>query len=203
MTNKLQIENLQAHPDFVHLSTLAGVKIDLRYATTDNFVGRDMYAPFDCAWLHKQAANALKQALTALKSVRPDLSFVVLDALRPQRVQVQMFNALVGTGLEMYVANPARGSIHSFGMAVDISLIDENGAQLDMGTGFDELVDMSQPELEAQFLASGKLNQAQLDNRHLLRDVMQGAGFFGINSEWWHFDCGDRNVVRAEFTRVE
>ena len=203
MTNKLQIENLQDHPDFVHLSTLAGVKIDLRYATTDNFVGRDMYAPFDCAWLHKQAANALKQALTALKSVRPDLSFVVLDALRPQRVQVQMFNALVGTGLEMYVANPARGSIHSFGMAVDISLIDEKGEQLDMGTGFDELVDMSQPELEAQFLAAGKLNQAQLDNRHLLRDVMQGAGFFGINSEWWHFDCGDRNVVRAEFTRVE
>jgi zinc D-Ala-D-Ala dipeptidase len=203
MTNKLQIENLQDHPDFVHLSTLAGVKIDLRYATSDNFVGRDMYAPFDCAWLHKHAANALKQALTALKSVRPDLSFVVLDALRPQRVQVQMFNALVGTGLEMYVANPARGSIHSFGMAVDISLIDENGAQLDMGTGFDELVDMSQPELEAQFLASGKLNQTQLDNRHLLRDVMQGAGFFGINSEWWHFDCGDRNVVRAEFTRVE
>ena len=203
MTNKLQIENLQDHPDFVHLSTLAGVKIDLRYATTDNFVGRDMYAPFDCAWLHKQAANALKQALTALKSVRPDLSFVVLDALRPQRVQVQMFNALVGTGLEMYVANPARGSIHSFGMAVDISLIDEKGEQLDMGTGFDELVDMSQPELETQFLAAGKLNQAQLDNRHLLRDVMQGAGFFGINSEWWHFDCGDRNVVRAEFTRVE
>ena len=203
MTNKLQIENLQDHPDFVHLSTLAGVKIDLRYATTDNFVGRDMYAPFDCAWLHKQAANALKQALTALKSVRPDLSFVVLDALRPQRVQVQMFNALVGTGLEMYVANPARGSIHSFGMAVDLSLIDEQGAQLDMGTGFDELVDMSQPELETQFLAAGKLNQAQLDNRHLLRDVMQGAGFFGINSEWWHFDCGDRNVVRAEFTRVE
>ena len=187
----------------MYLSTLAGVKIDLRYATTDNFVGRDMYAPFDCAWLHKQAANALKQALTALKSVRPDLSFVVLDALRPQRVQVQMFNALVGTGLEMYVANPARGSIHSFGMAVDISLIDEKGEQLDMGTGFDELVDMSQPELETQFLAAGKLNQAQLDNRHLLRDVMQGAGFFGINSEWWHFDCGDRNVVRAEFTRVE
>ncbi len=203
MTNKLQIENLQDHPDFVHLSTLAGVKIDLRYATTDNFVGRDMYAPFDCAWLHKQAANALKQALTALKSVRPDLSFVVLDALRPQRVQVQMFNALAGTGLEMYVANPARGSIHSFGMAVDLSLIDEKGEQLDMGTGFDELVDMSQPELEAQFLAAGKLNQAQLDNRHLLRDVMQGAGFFGINSEWWHFDCGDRNVVRAEFMRVE
>lgn len=203
MTKTVAIENLHGHPDFVHLSTLSGVKIDLRYATTDNFVGRDMYAPFDCAWLHKQAAHALEQGLTALKSLRPDLSFVVLDALRPQRVQVQMFNALVGTGLEMYVANPARGSIHSFGMAVDISLIDEKGEQLDMGTGFDELVDMSQPELEAQFLAAGHLNQTQLDNRHLLRDVMQGAGFFGINSEWWHFDCGDRNVVRAEFTRVE
>jgi zinc D-Ala-D-Ala dipeptidase len=203
MTNTLQIENLHGHPDFVHLSTLVGMKIDLRYATTDNFVGRNMYAPFDCAWLHKQAANALKQSLAALKSVRPDLGLVVLDALRPHRVQVQMWDSLQGSGLEMYLANPARGSIHSYGMAVDISLIDEAGTQLDMGTGFDELTAMSQPQLEPQFLAAGKLSPAQLNNRHLLRDVMQGAGFFGINSEWWHFDCGDRNVVRSEFTRVE
>lgn len=203
MTNTLQIENLHGHLDFVHLSTLAGVKIDLRYASSDNFVGRDMYSPFDCAWLHKQAANALEQALAALKSVRPDLSFVVLDALRPHRVQVQMWDVLQGSGLEMYLADPARGSIHSFGMAVDISLIDEAGVHLDMGTGFDELVDLSQPLLEAQFFAAGKLAQTQLDNRHLLRNAMQSAGFFGIDSEWWHFDYGDRNIVRAEYTRVE
>jgi zinc D-Ala-D-Ala dipeptidase len=203
MTNTLEIEKLHGHPDFIHLSTLAGVKIDLRYATSDNFVGRDMYSPFDCAWLHKQAANALKQSLAALKSVRPDLGFVVLDALRPHRVQVQMWDSLQGTGLEMYLANPARGSIHSYGMAVDISLIDETGTQLDMGTGFDELTEMSQPKLETQFVAAGKLSQGQLNNRHLLRDVMQGAGFSGIDSEWWHFDCGDRDIVRSEFTRVE
>ena len=59
MTNTVKIEHLATDSSFVHLSTIAGIKVDLRYATSNNFVGQDMYAPFDCAWLHQTAANDL------------------------------------------------------------------------------------------------------------------------------------------------
>jgi D-alanyl-D-alanine dipeptidase len=102
----------------------------------------------------------------------------------------------------MYLADPARGSIHSFGMAVDATIVDETGRELDMGTGFDDMTTLSHPALEGEMLATGRLAPAQAANRQLLRDAMFGAGFVGINTEWWHFDCGDREAVRACFTRV-
>jgi D-alanyl-D-alanine dipeptidase len=137
-----------------------------------------------------------------LAARQPGLTPLVLDALRPQRVQQQLWDALDGTGLRMYLADPARGSIHSFGMALDITLLDEAGRELDMGTGFDDLSERSHPALEADLLARGGLTAAQVANRQLLRDAMRHAGFVGINSEWWHFDCGDRDLVRRTFRRV-
>ena len=71
-----------------------------------------------------------------------------------------------------------------------------------MGTGFDDMTELSHPALEEGFLARGDLTQQQVANRQLLRDAMVQAGFVGIKTEWWHFDCGDRNVVRATFARV-
>jgi D-alanyl-D-alanine dipeptidase len=71
-----------------------------------------------------------------------------------------------------------------------------------MGTGFDDLTELSHPALEEGFLRSGALSAAQLANRRLLREGMLRAGFVGINTEWWHFDCGDRNLVRQTFRRV-
>jgi D-alanyl-D-alanine dipeptidase len=126
----------------------------------------------------------------------------VLDALRPQRVQQQLWNVLAGTGLQAYLADPARGSIHSFGMAVDVTLAGAGGLELDMGTGFDDMTPLSHPALEARFLASGELRHEHAANRRLLRDAMAHGGFVGIDSEWWHFDCGDRDLVRRTFRRV-
>ena len=137
-----------------------------------------------------------------LAAQRPGVTALVLDALRPQRVQQQLWDALAGTDLQMYLADPVRGSIHSFGMALDITLLDERGRELDMGTGFDDLSQRSHPALEPQLLASGELTREQVANRQLLRDAMRQAGFQGINTEWWHFDCGDRVDVRKRFTRV-
>ena len=195
-------EDVAGHPAFRHLSTIAGIAVDLRYATPNNFVGRDLYSPYDCAWLHRDAAAALERVVAWLKERRPDCTPLVLDALRPQRVQQQLWDALAGTDLQMYLADPQRGSIHSFGMALDVTLLDEAGRELDMGTGFDDMTLLSHPALEARFLASGELTAAQAANRQLLRDAMVQAGFVGINTEWWHFDCGDRNVVRQTFRRV-
>lgn len=198
----LPSEEIAGHPAFRHLSTIAGIAVDLRYATPHNFVGRDLYSPYDCAWLHVEAAAALERVVAWLSVKRPGCTPVVLDALRPQRVQQQLWDALAGTGLQLYLADPERGSIHSFGMALDITILDEAGRELDMGTGFDDMTELSHPALEARFLASGALSPAQAANRQLLRDAMFQAGFVGINTEWWHFDCGDRNRVRQTFRRV-
>jgi D-alanyl-D-alanine dipeptidase len=198
----LASEDVAASPDFRHLNSIAGIAIDLRYATSNNFVGRDLYSPYDCAWLHVDAAEALEKAVAWLAQQRPDYTALVLDALRPQRVQQQLWDALAGTGLQMYLADPARGSIHSYGMALDITLLDEAGQELDMGTGFDDMTDLSHPALEEGFLAAGQLTEAQVANRRLLREAMLGAGFLGIRTEWWHFDCGDRELVRATYRRV-
>ena len=195
-------EDIAGDPAFRHLSTIAGIAVDLRYATVDNFVGRDLYSPYDCAWLHRDAASALERVVAWLRAERPDCTPLVLDALRPQRVQQELWDALEGTELRSYLANPQRGSIHSFGMALDITLLDADGRELDMGTGFDDMTELSHPALEARFLASGELGAEQVQNRQLLRDAMFQAGFVGINSEWWHFDCGDRNLVRQTFQRV-
>ncbi|WP_322402504.1 M15 family metallopeptidase [Massilia luteola] len=200
--NTIASEDIAGHPEFRHLSTIAGIAVDLRYATPANFIGRDLYSPYDCAWLHRDAAGALERVVAWLHERRPGCTPLVLDALRPQRVQQQLWDALAGTGLQMYLANPERGSIHSFGMALDITILDEQGRELDMGTGFDDMTALSHPALEERFVASGELTAVQIANRQLLRGAMFQAGFVGINTEWWHFDCGDRNVVRATFRRV-
>ena len=202
MSPTLPVESIANHPDFRPLASIAGIEVDLRYATANNFVGRDLYSPLDCAWLHRHAAVGLEKTLRWLALSRPDVRLLVLDALRPQRVQEQLWAALQGTDLLGYLANPVRGSIHSFGMAVDITLVDRNGNELDMGTPFDDLSERSHPALEDTMLARGELSAEQIANRRLLRDAMIHGGFIGISSEWWHFDCGDRNVVRAEYTRV-
>lgn len=202
MTHSLAIESIATCPDFRHLSTIAGIQVDLRYATPGNFVGRDLYSPFDCAWLHRDAAAALERIVAWLAVRRPGATVLILDALRPQRVQEELWAALDGTDLRGYLAEPSRGSIHSFGMAVDITLLDEAGQEFDMGTGFDDLTDRSQPMREQEMLARGEITQAHIDNRQLLRDAMAHAGFVGINSEWWHYDCGDRELVRKTYRRV-
>ena len=198
----LQLEAVSSDPQFRHLSSIAGIAVDLRYATPDNFVGRDLYSPIDCAWLHRDAAVALEKAVAWLGERRPDHHLLVLDALRPQRVQQQLWDALQGTELLGYIAEPSRGSIHSFGMALDITIVGPDGQELDMGTGFDDLSERSHPSLEVVLLEKGEITEEQVGHRRLLRDAMFQAGFFGINSEWWHFDCGDRVLVRQTYTRV-
>lgn len=198
----LQLEAVGSDPQFRHLSSIAGIAVDLRYATPDNFVGRDLYSPIDCAWLHRDAAAALERAVAWLAAQRPDHHLLVLDALRPQRVQQQLWDALQGTELLGYIAEPSRGSIHSFGMALDITIVGPDGQELDMGTGFDDLSERSHPALELVLLEKGEITKEQVEHRRLLRDAMFQAGFFGINSEWWHFDCGDRVLVRQTYTRV-
>jgi D-alanyl-D-alanine dipeptidase len=195
-------EEIAAQAEFRHLSTVPGIAVDLRYAGPNNFVGVDLYGAFDCAWLHRLAAEGLERAAQRLSREAPDHRLLVLDALRPHRVQLRLWDHLDGTDLRQYVADPARGSIHSFGMAVDATLLGPDGRELDMGTGFDEMTELSHPRLEEEHLASGKLTPAQRGNRELLRGVLCRSGFQGISNEWWHFEMLDRQHVRKHFRRV-
>jgi D-alanyl-D-alanine dipeptidase len=195
-------EDIASHPDFRALASLPDIEVDLRYAGPDNFVGRSVYGGLDCAWLRREAAEALVNASQWLARQRPGYRLLVLDALRPQRVQEALYAELAGTPLALYLAHPERGSIHSFGMAVDLTVLDPQGAEVDMGTGFDEMTLISHPDHEAEHLALGLLTAAQVTERGWLRAAMRQAGFHGISTEWWHFDFGDRVAVRRDLPRV-
>ena len=199
----MRCEDIASHPEFRHLSAIPGLAVDLRYASERNFVGHDLYGALDCAWLHRDAAAGLEHAVGHLARVAPGYRLLVLDALRPHRVQIELWDFLDGTGLREYVADPARGSIHSFGMAVDATLLDPRGRELDMGTGYDEMNELSHPQFESQYLASGELTPVQHQHRELLRAALHAGGFRGINNEWWHFELGDRREVRERFLRVD
>jgi D-alanyl-D-alanine dipeptidase len=199
----MRCEDIATHPDFRRLSSIAGISVDLRYAGVHNFVGRNLYGALDCGWLHRLAATGVEQAVAQLASEAPGHRLLVLDALRPHRVQVLLWDFLDGTDLREYVADPARGSIHSFGMALDATLLDASGRELDMGSGFDEMTELSHPRLEARHLASGELTPTQVRNRELLRRALTAGGFNGVDNEWWHFDMLDRSHVRQHFTRVD
>lgn len=199
----IRCEDIGAHPDFRPLRSLQGVSHDLRYAGTDNFAGRVLYRGLDCAWLRREAAAGLEAAAAWLDQARPGFRLLVLDALRPQRVQQSIWADVAGTLAQAYFADPARGSIHTFGMAVDVTLLDGRGRERDMGSGYDEMSLRSHPELDAEHLALGALSAAQVAERGWLRAAMARGGFRTIATEWWHFDFGDREAVRRELPRVE
>ena len=198
----IRCEDVPAHPAFRRLDDLPGIDVDLRYAGVDNFAGRVLYAGLDCGWIRREAADGLERAAAWLAQVRPGWRLVVLDALRPQRVQQAIWDDIQGTPMEPYFAHPGRGSIHSFGMAVDVTLRDEHGVELDMGSGYDEMTPASHPELHAEHLALGVLRAGQLQARGWLHAAMRRGGFQGIATEWWHFDFGDREAVRLQVPRV-
>jgi zinc D-Ala-D-Ala dipeptidase len=198
----IRCEDIAQHPDFRSLASIDGLAVDLRYAGTNNFSDRVLYDKMDCAWLRREAAEGLELAVAWLLMQRPGYRLLVLDALRPQRIQEAIWAQASGTPMEMYFANPEAGSVHSYGMAVDVTLLDPKGHECDMGTGFDAMTLASHPVLHAEHLAMGVLKTAHIVERGWLSAAMSRSGFRGISTEWWHFDFGDRDAVRRHFPRV-
>jgi zinc D-Ala-D-Ala dipeptidase len=154
-------------------------------------------------FLHPIAADKLRGAVDNLARERPGWRLLVFDGLRPNRIQRLLWEAVKGTPQQPYVGDPTIGSIHAYGFAVDLSLADEGGREIDMGTPFDDFSPLSEPQREAEFLAAGRLTARQVENRALLRRVMTEAGFHPLPLEWWHFDALPPAEVRARFTLVE
>jgi len=177
--------------------------VELKYATADNFLGRNVYGSLSRCYLVREAALKLAEAQKRLTALKPGWRLKIFDGARPRRIQTAMWEIVKGTPQQPFVANPETGSMHNHGAAVDLSLVDEAGRELDMGTPFDYFGDLSQPRWEEKFLEEGKLAAAQVANRRLLRTVMSEAGFLPISNEWWHFDAFPKDEVRRRFKIIE
>ncbi len=160
----------------VDVATLgAGIIVDLRYATSDNFLGTRLYDGRS-AWL--LAPAAAKLAVAAAHAATDGRSIVVLDAYRPLSAQALMWAARPEPG---FVAPPERGSNHNRGAAVDVTLADTDGRELPMPSAFDEFSE------RASHAYSGGPPDA-LANRDALRSYMERAGFVAYEAEWWHYN---------------
>jgi len=180
----------------------SGIQLDLKYSTENNFLGEDVYGDLDKCLLQKEIALKLKQAQENLKKKYPDYNLLVFDCARPVSVQERMKQIVSDSDKNSYIADPGK-SLHNFGAAVDLTIANSAGKQLDMGTEFDFLGKLSQPQLEHKFLDTGKLTWDQIANRELLRSVMTSAGFSGINKEWWHFNGVLLDQAQQNYNLVE
>jgi D-alanyl-D-alanine dipeptidase len=187
----------------VSIADIPGIVLNLRYKTSDNFMGEDLYKEYSGDYLHEDAAAKLQKAAEILSQTKPGWKLRVLDALRPREIQQKMWDKVKGTASSKYVADPKLGSGHSYGMSVDVTLEDEHGKILDMGTEFDDFTPLAQPRNEGLYLRNGKLSKAQYDNRQLLRRIMKQAGFGSLLQEWWHFNARGIKTIKSRYRVIE
>ena len=150
------------------------VMIELVYATERNFTGQPIYRRGTC-YLHPETAGLLRQAVMLAAPL--GLGFKIFDGYRPTEAQWALWNH---TPDPSFVADPRRGSPHSRGAAIDLTLVDSSGHELDMGTKFDQFSEKSHHGSQAVSLAAQK-------NRVLLLGLMTLAGFDHYRLEWWHY----------------
>jgi zinc D-Ala-D-Ala dipeptidase len=197
------LARLASDKSYADVSNLPNVHVSLRYASENNFMGKNVYGDFHSCFLHQVAADKFRQAAGALQKEHPGWRFLIFDCLRPRSLQEKLFAVVKGTAQQPYVADPRTGSLHNYGFAIDLSLEDQNGHELNMGTHFDDFTALSQPDHERQYLEAGKLTKEQLDNRLVLRGIMQRAGFTQLPIEWWHYDALSKEEVKGHYKVVE
>jgi len=180
----------------------AELRVELTYATTKNFMKRNVYGSLRRCYLQPEAARLLATASRELRRLRPDLRLLVHDCARPLRVQRLMWKLVVGTPSQPYVADPRRGSMHNLGAAVDLTLAGRDGKPLDLGGAFDLSGPTAEPGLELARRKAGTLSAEQWANRLLLRLVMVKAGFIPLVNEWWHFDSATVPETRKRYRLI-
>ena len=159
---------------------------DLRYATENNFTGQVLYPCGRCL-LRPAVAGALLAVLEDLRSQGYGLK--LFDCYRPHSVQVQLWET---TPDRRYVTDPAKGSMHNRGAAVDLTLTDLNGRELGMGTGYDYFGREAWHSYE-------QLPDSILQRRKILKAAMQAHGFAGIRTEWWHYSYRRASFPLSDF----
>jgi D-alanyl-D-alanine dipeptidase len=180
------------------------IRVVMMYNSPTNFLGKSFYKGLDQCYLNCEAATKLNNAQKLLKQRFPFYNLIVFDAARPAHIQKMMWDSLKLHPVVKYdyLARPDELSLHNYGAAVDVSIINENGVLLDMGTPYDFFGELAQPKLETELYASGKLSKAALCNRLLLRKTMLQCGFYPITSEWWHFNACNKFYAAANHVLI-
>lgn len=165
--------------DLVELTKLSkSIKLDIRYATANNFVGKPVY-PEGRAFLQRPAAKALVTVHKLLK--KEGLGLIIFDGYRPWSI-TKLFWEVVRDDQKKFVADPVKGSKHNRGCAVDLSIYDlKTGKLIPMPSDFDEFTDRASPDYKGG-------TDEERANRDKLRRLMEAAGFTVNPNEWWHFD---------------
>lgn len=151
-----------------------GIFLDLKYATTDNVMEKPIYKVPRCL-VHRDAYGGLVQASQLAQA--HGFALKIFDAYRPGRAQEALWHFCPNPD---YVAPPSKGSLHTRGVAVDLTLVNPLGQELDMGTPFDDFTERSHhnaPNLAPEIIR----------NRTVLTGIMHLAGFERIRAEWWHY----------------
>lgn len=178
---------MRAH-GLVDVQTVAPrVQVSLKYATTDNFMGANMYGNLRRAYLHPNLAKALARAQVLLEKACPGYCFLVYDAARPLSMQRRMYERVAGTPNRIYVAKPHRGGRHNYGVAVDLTIVDDRGRVLDMGSSFDHFGTTSHLGREHELVRSGVFAPEVPRNRALMRRILGQVGLRPYAKEWWHY----------------
>jgi D-alanyl-D-alanine dipeptidase len=172
------------------------IKLDMRYATANNFTGRVLYDEAR-AFLAVAAAQALVRASKAAQA--DGYGLTIFDAYRPWRVTKQLWDATPRGPKKDYVANPKKGSKHNRGCAVDLSLHDlKTGMLVEMPSGFDDFSEKAHRDYMAT-------TPNAIANRARLQRYLEAEGFVGLANEWWHFDFTgwqDYPVMDVPFDRI-
>jgi zinc D-Ala-D-Ala dipeptidase len=147
---------------------------EIAYATANNFTGKPVYSRSAC-YLHVDAAASLKKAINHAMALQ--LRLKIFDAYRPAEAQYLLWEHSPDPN---FLAHPEKGSPHSRGVAVDLTLVNEDGNELDMGTAFDAFTPLSYHGAEG-------LSSTAIHNRLLLLGIMTCAGFDFYRNEWWHY----------------
>lgn len=172
---------------FVNIKTLdSSIVIDIKYATTDNFVGEKMYDCGEC-WLRAEVAKSIVAIHKDLK--KKGLGLKMYDCYRPRPVQYKLWKKVPDA---RFVTPPDKGSVHNKGGAVDLTIVDKMGQELDMGTKYDYFG----PEAYQTYK---KLSTTVLKNRTLLKETMNKFGFRDIRTEWWHYSYKKRDFPLSDW----
>lgn len=182
------------------------ILVELKYSSTDNFVGEDMYGNLERAYFEPSFADRVVKAQQILKRRNPNYTLLIYDAARPISVQRHMRKVVEGTQFEGFVADGTKGGRHNYGVAVDLTIAQIYGSPLDMGAEFDDFSkaasvkgtpDTDDPatrsiEVYRDYVLGlaerGIISLEAANNRLLLIEVMLEAGLYPYRREWWHFE---------------
>lgn len=200
-----EIEKIFIAAGLVDVSKIdSTIKVDLVNSDEDkNYFDENFYDGLDKAYLREEVAIKLSKAQKELQKRKPGYSLQILDAARPRSVSRKMFEKMKGSAFEKYVAHPKKGSMHNYGIAVDLTIVGENGKKLDMGFTPFYKSKMAIYWAYAKKKMGFGLSDKQKNNRKLLADVMKKAGFLPLSFEWWHFNGMAKDLARKKYSIIE